>query len=70
MNGAAYRKVHVTSTDEAAEESAVHVQYHSDSTFSVYEIDEVNDKRTPLLENATVLVNPENEDELIIRTLD
>lgn len=60
----------MTTKDEAAEESTVHVAYHSANTFSVFEIDEVQDQKTPILENATVLVNPENNDELIIRTAD
>lgn len=62
--------MHVTTNNEAAEKSTVHVQYHSGNTFSVFEIDEVQDKKTAILENATILVNPENNDQLIIRTAD
>lgn len=46
----------------------VHVQYHSGNKFSVYTVDAVEDSKVALLENAEILVNPENNDELIIRT--
>lgn len=48
----------------------VHVQYHSGNKFSVYAVDVVEDTKTPLLSHAEILVNPENNDELIIRTDD
>lgn len=44
------------------------VQYHSDRTFSVFNVDEVKNTREALIENASVMVNPENNDELIIAT--
>lgn len=50
------------------ETSTVWVEYHNEDTFSVFEVDTVNDTRQPILTNANVLVNPENQDELIIRT--
>jgi len=34
----------------------------------VYTVDAVENSKVPLLENAEILVNPENNDELIIRT--
>jgi len=63
------RKVNViTGKDETAEVSSVFVQYHSANKFSVYDCDTVKDTKIVILENAEILVNPENQDELIIRT--
>lgn len=69
INNVAMRKVNViTGKDETAEVSSVFVQYHSANKFSVYDCDTVKDTKTVILENAEILVNPENQDELIIRT--
>jgi len=50
--------------------STVHVQYHSTDRFSVFNVDAVADTREVILDQAEILVNPENNDELIIRTED
>jgi len=69
VNAPALRRVDlVNGTEEAAEKSSVYVQYHSSSQFSVYNYDPVKDSKQAIIENAEVLVNPENQDELIIRS--
>jgi len=63
------RKVKVQEgADESISSSVVHVQYHSGNKFSVYNVDNVANTKEALLENGEILVNPENNDELIIRT--
>ena len=69
LNNVSMRKVKVQEgADETVSSSVVHVQYHSGNKFSVYTVDQVADTKEALLENAEILVNPENNDELIIRT--
>ena len=69
LNTVAMRKVKVQEgADEDASSSVVYVQYHSGNKFSVFTVDQVADTKEALIENAEILVNPENNDELIIRT--
>ena len=71
INTSALRKVNLKNGNEdGAEVSSVYCQYHSANTFSVFNYDPVTDKKEVILSHAQVMVNPENQDELIIRTAD
>ena len=65
INSQDLRKVQVSNGQES---STVHLQYHSSNKFSVYKVDELHNTREDILLNAEVQVNPENNDELLIRT--
>lgn len=62
------RKVTLVNRNE--EESSVYLEYKDEGTFNVYNYDSIKDTKEPLMMNANVIVNPENSDELIIRTDD
>lgn len=60
-------RVKVSLLDKENSFEEVWVQYHSGNEFSVFKIDENNNKEV-VLQNVQVLINPEKSDELIFRT--
>jgi hypothetical protein len=46
----------------------LHIEYHSENCFSVFNYNTKTDERSPILENAHIMINPENSDQVILRT--
>ena len=70
LNNSALRKVKLQSfsSDSEKEIEELHIAYHSENVFSVYKYDVKLDKKEAVIENAEIMVNPENEDQIILRT--
>jgi hypothetical protein len=65
------RKVNILNgNDDSSEVSSVYLEYKSNNVFNVFDFDPKSDKKEPILMDAEILINPENADELIIRTAD
>lgn len=56
--------------DDQSSVSSVYLEYRDENTFNVFNYDSAKDTKEPLLMDANIIVNPENGDELIIRTND
>lgn len=71
VNHNAMRKVNIISgSEDSSDVSSVHIQYINENKFNVFDYDSLTDKKEPILVDAEVMINPENQDELIFRTAD
>lgn len=72
INNAALRKVKLqnTSTDSEKEIEELHVEYHSENKFSVFKYDVKLDTKEAIIESAEIMINPEDGDQIILRTDD
>ena len=64
INQPAMRQVNLLKGEE---ESNVYLQYHSTNTFSVFNYDPLTDSKSVILDKVNIIVNPENNEELILR---